>query len=139
MLIKKRLASYKYISLMGYSHLFEVISSDDVRKLLDNINKICTEIKESNRTAKLWIQYFELVQIKRLFVRSERIGTFTFVLLTRCFHTCMPQDTCTVLNPRICTYNRWQSFQQKLTFCLQSQVISQSAAQTNFGLLCGVI
>ena len=59
---------------MGDSHFQKVFSSDDVTKLLDNLNKICNEIKESNRTAKLWIQYFELVQIMRLFIRSERTG-----------------------------------------------------------------
>ena len=35
----------------GDAHFQEVISSDDVTKLLDNLNKIFNDIKESNRTA----------------------------------------------------------------------------------------
>ena len=49
--ISKEKLSQLYACLMGDAHFQEVISSDDVTKLLDNLNKIFNEIKESNRTA----------------------------------------------------------------------------------------
>ena len=56
------------------SNIEEAYSSAEVAELLDSIQRICDHMKESHQTAKLWIQYFELLQILRLFVRSERSG-----------------------------------------------------------------
>ena len=63
-----------YTSLLGGSHLEEAFSSADVSNLYELEQEICQDMKDKSRTNKLWIQYFELVQIMRLFVRAERAG-----------------------------------------------------------------
>ena len=71
-----------YTALLEESNLEEVYSSEAVARLFDNIQQVCSEQKESNRTAGLWIQYFDLVQIMRLFVRAEQTGHWFLHLYT---------------------------------------------------------
>ena len=71
-----------YQSLLGGSDIEEAYFSAEVAELLDNIQRICDHMKESHQTAKLWIQYFKLVQSMRLFVRAERTGDWHLHLCT---------------------------------------------------------
>ena len=64
------------------SNIEEAYSSAEVAELLDSIQRICDHMKESHQTAKLWIQYFELVQIMIVFVRTERTGNWHLHLYT---------------------------------------------------------
>ena len=40
----------------------------------DLLSTQLTELCSSGRTEKLWVQYFKLVAIIRLFIRAERFG-----------------------------------------------------------------
>ena len=71
-----------YANLLGGSDIEEAFSSEQVAKLFNELQRICDDTKNSNQTSKLWIQYFELVQIMRLFVRAERTGDWHLHLYT---------------------------------------------------------
>ena len=63
-----------YANLPSGSDLEETFSSEEVAKLFDELQRICDDTKNSNRTSKLWIEYLELVQIMRLFVHAKKTG-----------------------------------------------------------------
>ena len=70
-----------YANLLSGSDLEEAFSSEEVAKLFDELQRICDDTKSSNRTSKLWIQYFELEQIMRLCSCTENRG-----LASSCVH-----------------------------------------------------
>ena len=114
---KEKLSQIYESLIMGDSHFQGVIYLDNVAKLLDNINEIYNEIRKATERLNCVLNTFRLCRsCDYLSVQSEQvIGTSNFMLLNRCF-----KDTCSMLNPLICTYNRSRSFQQKLPFCLIS-------------------
>ncbi|CAH0746943.1 unnamed protein product [Bemisia tabaci] len=52
------------------------LAHSDVGRLTLDISKIVDELKTSSRTAKLWCQYLDQVQIIRMFIRAERTGNW---------------------------------------------------------------
>ena len=54
---------------------YEYIESDKFLIKVNNkfLNKL-EEIKERGKTAKLWVQYVEMVAVAKSFIRSEKIG-----------------------------------------------------------------
>lgn len=53
------------------------VSTDPVvQDLLKALDSKMQELSSSSRTAKLWLQYYEQVEILRLFIRAERTGNW---------------------------------------------------------------
>jgi len=69
--------------LEGGAECAELVNSSKERNKLQTIFE---EYKEklitSSRTAKLWIQYLEHIDILQLFIRAERTGTWNLHLVS---------------------------------------------------------
>lgn len=77
-----------------FQKLYETIEKkpDNAANLID-LNENLTELQECitnkkerlknlSRTAKLWIQYLEYIDLLKLFIRAERTGNWTLYLST---------------------------------------------------------
>ena len=51
-------------------------------KLLELLENYKSDLKNCSRTAKLWIQYLEFIEIVKDFIRSERTGNWNLYLFT---------------------------------------------------------
>ena len=52
----------------------EIIEEEVVRKLQRCINELKVQLSSKSRTAKLWIQYMDYIEILRQFIRAARTG-----------------------------------------------------------------
>lgn len=62
--------------------------SPAVKNFIDILENQLQRSKESGRTQKLWIQFIEMVEIVRMFIRAERSGDFPLHL--HCVHQMLP-------------------------------------------------
>ena len=51
---------------------------------------------ENHRTAKLWLQYMEMIGILRMFIKAERTGDWagTYKLSKQCIRCAYSSDSC---------------------------------------------
>ena len=60
----------------GHSNLDEVLESGPLRSLSKAILAQTKALAENSRTAKLWLLYMEYIEVVKLFIRSERMGSW---------------------------------------------------------------
>ena len=58
----------------------EAASKREVQQLIDKINSTGVDLSRQSRTAELWWQYFNQVQLLRLYIRSERTADWSLHL-----------------------------------------------------------
>ena len=64
-----------FVSLLDNTATLEDLEHSHALHDIDNLlSTRLTEVCSSGRTEKLWVQYFKLVAIIRLFIRAERCG-----------------------------------------------------------------
>lgn len=72
----------------GDSSPEEIMQSAAVKGFVEILEKQLKLSKESGRTQKLWIQFIEMVELVRMFIKAERSGDFFLHL--HCVHQMLP-------------------------------------------------
>ena len=62
--------------LTGLKSVDDALKSKWAQKINTLLSQCCEQTKTVSRTAKLWAQYFDQVNIMRLFVRAARTGNW---------------------------------------------------------------
>ena len=104
-------ASFLYNNLIEGSVSADKICSDNV---IVNISEAIAENKEQlkhSRTAKLWLQYMDMIDILRKYIRAERMGNWELHLQTLSLFWQLLVTTIT-LNVRGYTYNKCHFFKK---------------------------
>lgn len=73
---------------LGNASPEEIAQSTVVKSFVDILENQLRRSNESGRTQKLWIQFIEMVEIVRMFIRAERSGDF--LLHLHCVHQMLP-------------------------------------------------
>ena len=60
----------------------EIVTLESVSNLVEHVLVICKNVSEVSRTAKLWIQYMNMVILVMEFIKAERTGDFNLHLNT---------------------------------------------------------
>ena len=62
-----------------------LLNSKEIKVLTKNIQYLKDKLSATSRTAKLWIQHLDYVQVLKLFMRAERTGNWSlhFVALSK--------------------------------------------------------
>ena len=75
-------------NLMSLDKTIEEVCSADVLCRIRNMIERQKEALKHLRTACLWLQYMDMMDILRRFIKSERTGNWDIcTLFVRCFHT----------------------------------------------------
>ena len=54
----------------------KIVNSDVLEKISNNLSHKIDDLSAKSRTAKLWIQYIQYVNIVKLFIATERTGNW---------------------------------------------------------------
>ena len=65
----------------GTASLSEYAESDALRSIMEKLDAEKESLKD-HRTAKLWLQYMEMVSLLRTFIKAERTGNWLLHLET---------------------------------------------------------
>ena len=52
-------------------------NSKEIKVLTEHIQYLKDKLSAISRTAKLWIQHLDYIQVLKLFIRAERIGNWS--------------------------------------------------------------
>ena len=80
----------------------EVLACETLKTVHDSIQQFKDHLTISSRTAALWVQYMEYINVIKLFIRAERTGDWNW-LLEKCLIYLQPLATTTMPNPHVCT------------------------------------
>ena len=81
--VDKGILKEKYSEIINNELLIkDAISDDEIFDFINLFQAKLLELNEKSRTAKLWIQYFQMVDLVKLFVRAERTGNWNLHIYT---------------------------------------------------------
>lgn len=66
----------------GHIQLDEVTTHEILKSAKEIFEQVKQRLSQKSRTAKLWIQYTDMIQLLRSFIRSERTGNWILHLVT---------------------------------------------------------
>ena len=72
----------------------EVVEEEYIIELGTLLRQLKSKLTISYKTAKLWLLYCEYVQVVKLFIRAQVIGTYISIQLARCSIYSQPLDIC---------------------------------------------
>ena len=73
-----------YEKLMNNSlSVHQVCQTEVIQKLKESLKSMVCSL-QSSRTASLWLQYLDMIDILRNFIRAQHIGNCTFNLFQTC-------------------------------------------------------
>ena len=68
--------------ISGIKTLNDLKDHPDMKELIADLAEVKTQMKDKGRTAKLWLQYLEQVQMIMLYIRAERTGDWDLYVYT---------------------------------------------------------
>lgn len=80
--IEERSEVEEALSNVGYSNFENLIKRLHVQNALDKFIEMLKELEKSGPTAKLWVQYFQMVTLIKQFIQAERTGNWDLHLKT---------------------------------------------------------
>ena len=72
----KKLSKLYEVVKAGKATSENILNSAELKKLKKNITDLKIQLAEQSRTAQLWLQYLEYIQVLKLFYRAERTGNW---------------------------------------------------------------
>ena len=68
--------------LIGEIDIEQASEDEIVTKIQSRMNAYCDQLSSESRTARLWLQYIEMVELLRQFIKAERTGKWQLHLKT---------------------------------------------------------